>query len=169
MNVIIIAACIPTLRPLFLILFRQSSPSEFRPSRQLGKSSYWKHPSSDPNSNSSGAVPSLQTRASRALSKSNKAFDVYRNHTATGDSGSERSSGDKREILDKNAIHVRDTVNIESREVGVEDDRQHEWGARDYTGVPLREIRKPGEGPSLDGITAAPVDERFGVRGESMV
>jgi len=38
-------------------------------------------------------------------------------------------------------------------------------------GVPLREIRKPGQGPSTerDVITAAPIDERFGVRGESMV
>ena len=51
MNVIIIAACIPTLRPLCLLVFNRPSASQYRPSLARQRSSYHKALDSD---NSSG-------------------------------------------------------------------------------------------------------------------
>ena len=54
MNVIIIAACIPTLRPLFLVLFNQPGASHYRPSLLEKRSrSYQKTPDSKDSSGSS--------------------------------------------------------------------------------------------------------------------
>lgn len=75
----------------------------------------------------------------------------------------------------KNQILVEESVVVESREVGSEGE---EWGrdSRDRdVGMALGEIRRSrdrisGEGEgSRDAITSAPVDERFGVKGEDLV
>lgn len=173
MNVIIIAACIPTLRPLFLILLRRSTPSDFLPSSRQNRHSYHKHPSSsDPGS---GHVPTIGSQASKALSNANKAFDPYRNHTATGSTDSTQGLDTLRS--NKNSILVSETICIESREVrsgsedGSEDER--EWGGAGGgrgrgQGVPLSEIGKPRQ-VRTDEITVVREDERQGVSGEDMV
>ena len=178
MNIIIIAACIPTLRPLFLILLRRSTPSDFLPSRQ-NRQSYQKHPSSDPISGSSKqSHPTVGSRASKVLSNANKAFDAYRNHTATGSTDSTRGLDQKgpEALSNKNSILVSETIRIESREVrsgsegNSEDER--EWGrAGGVQGVPLSEIGKPREISPTHGEerTVVGEDERRVVRGEDMV
>ncbi|KAL8827510.1 MAG: hypothetical protein Q9191_003139 [Dirinaria sp. TL-2023a] len=178
MNVIIIAACIPTLRPLFLILLRRSTPSDFLPSRQNGQS-YQKHASSDPTSDSSKqSHPTVGSRASKVFSNANKALDVYRNHTATQSTDSTQGLDQTgaEALSNKNSILVSETICVESREVrgGSEDssDDEREWGrAGGVQGVPLSEIGKPMETNSTHGDerTVIGEDERQVVRGEDMV
>ena len=177
MNVIIIAACIPTLRPLFLILLRRSTPSDFRPSHQNRHSSYFKHPSSDPTSGSSNQhPPTIGSHASKALSNANKAFDLYRTHTATHSTESTR-------ILDKqtaetssnkNSILVCESICVESREVRSPSDdladEEREWGmVRGRQGVPLSEIGRPRELSPKDIIKKVREEEERAVQGENMV
>lgn len=118
-------------------------------------------------------MPSYTARASKALSKSYKASDIYRNHTATQSMDSTRSLSDKNNIAPhKNAILVNETVIVESRGVGSSDDEGvREWGKSGQFGVPLSEIGKRREvSPSQrDAITRIEEDERFGVKGEDMV
>lgn len=100
MNVIIIAACIPTLRPVFLILFKRPGASNFRASvRERGHSSYYYRTSGYDKSN-------------RMTTGFSKAFDKRASGVANG-STEAINTGD--------AIDRSDAIQIESREAGSRD------------------------------------------------
>ncbi|KAG6997768.1 hypothetical protein G7Y79_00038g075270 [Physcia stellaris] len=164
MNVIIIAACIPTLRPLFLILFNRATPSDFLSHRR--HSSY---PQTDPTS----AAPKSQTIASRG----SKAFDKYpitRDLTRTSTDSQKSLSDKKPERTSKNSILVEETICVETRELHSSDSNRKgeemEWGGRGC-GVPLSRIGEPSPRRSRERAAAVIVVEHDGegVRGEDMV
>lgn len=100
MNVIIIAACIPTLRPVFLMLFKRPGASNFRASvRERGHSSYYYRTSGYDKSN-------------RMTTGFSKAFDKRASGVANG-STEAINTGD--------AIDRSDAIQIESREAGSRD------------------------------------------------
>lgn len=100
MNVIIIAACIPTLRPIFLILFKRPGASNFRASvRERGHSSYYYRTSGYDKSKrmTTGSSKVFDKRASGAANGSTEAFNT------------------------RDAIDGGDAIQMESREVSSRD------------------------------------------------
>ncbi len=123
MNVIIIAACIPTLRPIFLVLCKRPGAENFRASvRERGHSSYYYRTADFDGSKrmitgSSGTSKGFDQRASRAMTGSTEA------------------------INNKNSIDGDGVIQVESREVGSRDGEfEEEWGHTPGTGVPMTDI-----------------------------
>ena len=122
MNVIIIAACIPTLRPIFLILFERPGSSKFRSNRNRQHSSYKKTPDSNDSKpltiGSSGA-----TKAFPNAPANSKWSDTDGTSTNTT------------------------TIHVFSRECDSQDNEiaENEWGRIRETGMPLREMNEPGK------------------------
>jgi len=123
MNVIIIAAYIPTLRPLFLILFRRPGADHYLEQRRP-HSSYQK--TGESNDTNPTAVDS------RAPSR-------VEERTTVSSGASTRSINNKRSIMVDDVIHV-ESRELESRK-GSSD--EGEWGHAKGTGVPLHEIDRP--------------------------
>ena len=168
MNVIIIAACIPTLRPLFLIVFKRASASDFLAESRRRQSSYHRQPSgSDPKSD---PVVTIGSRGSKAFQK----YPVTRSSTRTSED-SQRSLSDKNAGTSDNTIRVSQTVCVETREVhssSSEGGTETEWGSRGRaaTGVPLSAIGKPSPPRSRERAATIEVEDNGeAVRGESMV
>lgn len=177
MNVIIIAACIPTLRPLFLILFKRASSSDFASHRR--QSSYHKHPSSTDPKSSSANPPTVGSRGSKAFDK----YPITRELTRTS-TDSQRSLSGKKDVerTSKNSILVEETICVESREIHTSDSSQgegeREWGSSSSsrgrgglgTGVPLSEMGKPSRSGSRERAATVTVGrDGQGVTGEDMV
>lgn len=122
MNVIIIAACIPTLRPIFLVLFKRPGAANFRASvRERGHSSYYYR-----TADSDG---SKKTTEFSALSKS---FDKR---------GSRGMTGSSEAINNKDSVNSVHAVRVESREVGTQEEEiEGEWGHVNGSGVPMTNI-----------------------------
>ena len=122
MNVIIIAACIPTLRPVFLVLFRRPGADNFRASvRERGRSSYYRASESDGSKKTTkGSIISSKAfdRASRAMTGSTEA------------------------INNKGSTNGEGVVQVESRELGSghEEIEEGEWGHANGSGVPMTNI-----------------------------
>ena len=121
MNVIIIAACIPTLRPIFLILFKRPGASNFRSNRNR-HSSYKKTPDSNDSKPLTIGSSGTTTKAFPSAPANSKwsATDTTSTNTTT--------------------IHVF------SRECESQDNEtvEEEWGHVKETGMPLREFDGPG-------------------------
>ena len=131
MNVIIIAACIPTLRPIFLILFKLPGANNFRASvRERGHSSYYYR-----TADSDG---SKKTPRSSAISK---AFDKRTSRARTESAEA---------INTKDSIGDGDVIQVNSREVCSQEGEteEGEWGHANGTGVPMTNI---GSGRSTVG------------------
>lgn len=118
MNVIIIAACIPTLRPLYLIIFRQPGAEYYvGGSRQRQQASYAK--ATDYNNLGS-------------TNKSNNRGSTIRGKPLTGRT-KVSSMGNQKSVDDDRAIMVEDTIFVESRELrgtDVEGQEEVQWGQR---------------------------------------
>ena len=155
MNVIIIAACIPTLRPLVLILFNRATPSDFLSHRR--HSSY---PQTEP------------TTTAAKSSRGSKAFDKYpitRDLTRTSTDSRKSLSSKTKERTSKNSILVEETICVETRELHSSDSErkgeEREWGGRGR-GVPMGRIGEPS--PRRERAVVVELDGE-GVRGEDMV
>ena len=132
MNVIIIAACIPTLRPIFLVLLKRPGASEFRASgRNRANASYLK------NGDTQEANP-----ATRMSTTSTKAFGRPKRVSSTAST---------KTMNNKNSIFVSESIRVESRDVDSRDGYGNdvEWGHAKADGVPLSEI---GRGVSKSNI-----------------
>lgn len=123
MNVIIIAACIPTLRPIFLVLFKRPGAANFRASvRERGHSSYYyRTTDSDGSKKTTGSSPpskSFNKRGSRAMTGSTEA------------------------INNKHSIDGGGVIRLESREIGSQEGESEEgdWGHTNGSGVPMTNI-----------------------------
>ena len=121
MNVIIIAACIPTFRPIFLVLFRRPGVENFRPSvLERGHPSYhYKISNSDRSKKTTTESEIFDKRASRAMTGSTEA--IVNNKSADGGS----------------------LIQVESRQVGNQQDEdieEGEWGHTHGSGVPLTNL-----------------------------
>ncbi|CAF9938565.1 MAG: hypothetical protein HETSPECPRED_001111 [Heterodermia speciosa] len=176
MNVIIIAACIPTLRPLFLIICKRATASDFLSQRR--QSSYHKHPSSssDPNKSSNQHPPTIGSRGSKAFDK----YPITRELTRTS-IDSQKSLSSKKARTSKNSILVEETICVETRELHSSDgsrgasEETKEWGVstprgRAATAVPLSEIGKPSPPRSRErAVTVGTEDGGEGVKGADMV
>ena len=122
MNVIIIAACIPTLRPVFLVLFRRPGADNFRASvRERGRSSYYR---------ASESHGSKKTTKGSIISS--KAFDR----------ASRAMTGSTEAINNKGSVNGEVAVQVESRELGSrnEETEEGEWGHVNGSGVPMTNI-----------------------------
>ena len=121
MNVIIIAACIPTLRPIFLIVFRRPGASKFGSNRNRHHSSYKK----TPDSNDSKPLTIGSTGATKAFPN------------APANSKSSDTDGTSTNTT---------TINVFSRECESEDNEiaGRKWGHEEESGMPLREFDGPG-------------------------
>ena len=125
MNVIIIAACIPTLRPIFLILFKRPGGSKFRSHQNRHHSSYKKTPDSNDSRpltiGSSGA-----TKAFPNAPANSKWSDTDGTSTNTT------------------------TIHVFSRECESQDSEiaEREWGHTRETGMPLRDF----DGPEIEHV-----------------
>lgn len=134
MNVIIIAACIPTLRPIFLILLKRPGADNFRASvRERGRSSYYYRTSDSEESKktttgSSAPSKALDKRASRAITGSTEAIN-------------KKSSNDGGVVLQ-----------LESREVGGRDEEIEEgdWGHAHGFGIPMTGIGSDQDAAEMD-------------------
>ena len=131
MNVIIIAACIPTLRPIFLILFKRPGANQFRASvRERGHSSYYFR-TADSDGSKNTATESSAT---------SKAFDEGTSRAITGSA----------EAINKDSNDSGGVIQVESRELGSQEGEteEGEWGHANGTGVPMTNI---GSGCSTAG------------------
>lgn len=134
MNVIIIAACIPTLRPIFLILLKRPGADNFRASvRERGRSSYYYRTSDSEESKktttrSSAPSKAFDNRASRAITGSTEAIN-------------KKSSNDGGVVLQ-----------LESREVGSRDEEIEEgdWGHAHGFGIPMTGIGSDQDAAETD-------------------
>ena len=137
MNVIIIAACIPTLRPIFLVLCKRPGIENFRASvRERGHSSYY-YRTADSDGTKRTITESCAT---------SKAFDQRASRTMTGSTEA---------INSKASVDGGDLIRVESRELGSQegDLEEAEWGHAKGSGVPMTEmmgsqnmrIRDPGQ------------------------
>ena len=121
MNVIIIAACIPTLRPIFLVLWKRPGIENFRASvRERGHPSYH-YRTADFND-------SQRTRiGSGAISKP---FEQRASQAVTGSTEA---------INNKSPFDGEILVQVESRELGSHDEDvgDEEWGHARGSGVPM--------------------------------
>ena len=120
MNIIIIAACIPTLRPIFLVLGKRPGAENFRASvRERGHSSYYYRSAATDGSKtltgSSATSKAPDRKASRAMTGSTEAI----NH--------------------KDGVDGGDLIQVESRELGNRDGELEEgiWGHANDSGVPM--------------------------------
>ena len=127
MNVIIIAACIPTLRPLFLILFKRPGASRFPLSRNRRHLTYRKTSnSSDPNPPTVGSVGAHKAFGGHNRYSSAAGINAPQNTQFSGTDGT---------------ITSTTTIRVYSREVDLQDDREEgEWGHVKGSGVPLSQI-----------------------------
>ena len=174
MNVIIIAACIPTLRPLFLIICKRATASDFLSQRR--QSSYHKHPSSssDPSKSSNQHPPTIGSRGSKAFDK----YPITRDLTRTS-TDSQKSLSSKKARTSKNSILVEESICVETRELHSSDSSERgkettEWGTprgrAAAAAVPLSEIGKPNPPRSRErAVTVGAEDDGEGVKGEDMV
>ncbi|KAL8794419.1 MAG: hypothetical protein Q9195_003006 [Heterodermia aff. obscurata] len=177
MNVIIIAACIPTLRPLFLIICKRATASDFLSQRR--QSSYHNHPSSstDPTKSGNQHPPTIGSRGSKAFDK----YPITRELTRTS-TDSQKSLSSKKARTSKNSILVEESICVETRELHSFDDgaggnETKEWGApssptrgRAAAAVPLSEIGKPSPPRSRErAVTVGTEDGGDGVKGQDMV
>ena len=135
MNVIIIAACIPTLRPIFLVLCKRPGIENFRASvRERGHPSYY-YRTADFND-------SQKTRVgSGAIGKP---FDQRASHAVTDSTEA---------INNKSAFDGGMSIQVESRELGSldKDVGEEEWGHAKGSGVPMTSMwghRRGGSGDS---------------------
>lgn len=142
MNVIIIAACIPTLRPIFLVLFKRPGAVNFRVSvRERGHSSYYYR-----TSDSDG---SKKTKISS--NANNKAF----NKTASG-----VMTGSTEAINNKYSVDGVDVIQVENREVSSRDEETEngEWGHASGSGVPMTNIGTDSDGVGREVRQSAQFD-----------
>ena len=170
MNVIIIAACIPTLRPLFLIIFKRASPSDFLSQSRRRQSGYPKQPSGmDPKSDTNKTVGSRDTKTFEqypiTIDLSRTSEDSQK--SLSGNTKVGRSSG--------NSIRVSQNIHVEAREIHTsssEAEADVEWGSRGRggTAVPLNSIGRPSPPRSRERDSTVTVeDDREGVKHESLV
>ena len=119
MNIIIIAACIPTLRPLFLILFKHKGSSQYRSGRDRRHSSYQK------------AADSNDTKPLTVASTGPNAFA---NHGINAPQNTKWSHTD--------GTISTTSMPVSNRDGGSQDDdmNEEEWGHSRGNGVPLSEI-----------------------------
>ena len=140
MNIIIIAACIPTLRPIFLILFKRPGADHFRASvRERGHSSYY-YRTADSDGSRKTATGSSAT---------GKAFDKGTSQAITGSAEAINKDSDDGGV-----------IQVESREVGSQDGEtgEGEWGHANGTGVPMTNI---GSGWSTAGSDSGRLEEDY--------
>lgn len=121
MNVIIIAACIPTLRPIFLILFRRPGASNFGSNRNRHHSSYKK----TPDSNDSRPLTIGSSGATKAFPN------------APANSKWSDTDGTSTNTM---------TIHVFSRECESQDNEveEREWGQTRDSGMPLHEFDGSG-------------------------
>lgn len=127
MNVIIIAACIPTLRPIFLVLFKRPGAENLRASApERGHSSYYCRTADSDGSKkmmtgSSAINKAFDKRSSRAMTGSAEA--INKNNSIDGGGG---------------------VIQVESRDLGSRDCEleEGEWGHLHGTGVPMDDMQK---------------------------
>ena len=130
MNVIIIAACIPTLRPIFLVLGKRPGIENFRASvRERGHPSYY-YRTADFNDSQRTRVGSSTT---------SKPFDQRASQAATGSTEA---------INNKSAFDGGILIQVESRELGSPDKDvgEEEWGHARGSGVPMTNMWGDGRG-----------------------
>ena len=122
MNVIIIAACIPTLRPIFLILFKRPGASNFRSQGNRRHSSYKK------TADSNDSKP-LTIGSTGATTKAFPSAPANSKWSATDTTSTNTT-----------------TIHVFSRECDSQGNEtvEGEWGQARETGMPLREFDKPG-------------------------
>ena len=123
MNVIIIAACIPTLRPIFIVFFKRPGADNFRASvRERGHSSYYYR-----TADSEGSK--------RTATESNPASDV--SNRASGP-----VTGNSDAISSKDAIDGGCVIQVASIEMGSRggEVEEGEWGHVSGSGVPMTNI-----------------------------
>ena len=121
MNVIIIAACIPTLRPIFLVLWKRPGIENFRASvRERGHPSYYYR--------TADFVDSQRTRV--ASSATSKPFDQRASQAITGSTEA---------INPKSTFDGGIVIQVESRGHGSRDNEveEEEWGHAKGSGVPM--------------------------------
>ena len=140
MNVIIMAACIPTLRPLFRVIFRRPSVSQYQSSgRNRRHSSYQRTPGSNDTKN-------LTARSAAPT----KAFGAHKTRFSGG-AGAKAPQNTK--FSDTNCtISSTTTVRVYSREVRSreEEGEEGEWGHSKGSGVPLSTINWSGRESAMD-------------------
>ena len=125
MNVIIIAACIPTLRPVFLMLFSRPGASAFGSKRNRRHSCYQK----TPGSNDSKPLTIGSTAATKAFPNA-PANSKWSNTDCTS--------------TDATTIHIT-SRECESQDNEIDDG---EWGHAREPGMSLREF----DGPTNDNF-----------------
>lgn len=123
MNVIIIAACIPTLRPVYLVLFNRPGANQFRANASPP------HYTSYIRSSDSSAA-----RMNHKSTSSNQAFQELASNAST------RSIN-----VGKDGVVAEDSVQIENREGGGREEGEGQWGHRIGTWVALSEVRRDAE------------------------
>lgn len=120
MNVIIIAACIPTFRPIFLVLFRRPGAETFRSSvRERGQHSFhYRNSKSDRSKKTTTESEIFDKRASRV------------------------TTGSREAIINDKSADGGGVTQVESREVGNQDEdaEEGEWGHTHGSGVPLTNL-----------------------------
>ena len=132
MNVIIIAACIPTLRPIFLVLCKRPGIENFRASvRERGHQSYH-YRTADFNDSQRTRVGSCGT---------SKPFGV-----------SQAVTGSTEAINNKSAFDGGILIQVESRDLGSRDQDigEEEWGHAKGSGVPMTNMWGNGRGGHED-------------------
>lgn len=120
MNIIIIAACVPTLRPIFLVLGNRPGAENFRASvRERGRSSYYYR--------SAGTDGSKTLTGSSATSK------------APARKASRAMTGSTEAINHKGGVDGGELIQVESREVGNRDGdpEEEDWGQANDSSVPM--------------------------------
>ena len=130
MNVIIIAACIPTLRPIFLVLCKRPGIENFRASvRERGHPSYY-YRTADFNDSQRTRIGSDST---------DKPFDQRASQAMTGSTEA---------INNKSAFDGGGLIQVESRELGSRDNDggEEEWGHARGSGVPMTNMWGDGGG-----------------------
>ena len=134
MNVIIIAACIPTLRPIFLVVGKRPGIENFRASvRERGHPSYYYR--------TADFHDSQRTRVGSGASS--KPFEQRSSQATTGSTEA---------INNKSAFDGGILVLVESRELGSRDQEvgEEEWGHARGSGVPMTNMWGNGRGSHED-------------------
>ncbi|KAL6717296.1 hypothetical protein ACLMJK_005211 [Lecanora helva] len=129
MNVIVIAACIPTLRPLCLLIFNHPSASQYgRPSLGRQRPSYRKQPNSHGSSSNQSNIPFTPTDG-RYLKKNTtiKTRVVERKHNNSM-------------VGDDSIVLVKEPEAGGRDDEGEERDIDCEWGHTNEITVPLKTI-----------------------------
>ena len=134
MNVIIIAACIPTLRPIFLVLASRPGVENFRASvRERGHPSYYYRTADGGGSQKTvvGSDTTSKNFEERALKAMSGSTDAMKN---------------------KGSVTAGDLIQVESREVRSQDGEIEEerWGHEQGSGVPMTNMWRHGTGENED-------------------